>query len=844
MRKIVLGLTLALGLSIPSFACADSNEDSTYYNLFNQAIIHSPQYQPFLMTFDNPYYDTSDVVMQDEKIEDWAKYLDISYQDAYYLVYKAPKSVIDQLTKKGKSTDVQLKFANTSFVQKHKQALLYLSYAKYLEPYMNHNYIDTGESWSYIERSDKNATQLDYNKVMNVLERSYKAESDVELKMRYAYQMVRFAHYSNQYNTAIQLFNQYVKPLNVKSTMYYYTLDQKAGAERAVGNYMQANYDFFEVFSHTKNRKQSAYNSMKVTQDLNFEQLLLNAKSNQEKIDLYLLIGYRDFSSPLAAMRQITKLDPNAEQAKVLYARAINLIERHYLTQFSNGNTWNEKVIKPAKLPAFRSNDYNSDLSANFLNETLALGKEQATKTKDADFWNLSVAYLATISRDFSTSKSYLNKVNSTQSDFVLHKKMIEMLMDLNQQDKITPAYEQTILAKYGEILNFELKYPKEYEYGAKIFTDEELLKNHFRELAKDILANRYFLQGDKAKAFLIHNSIYELADNVNWELLNAIDALDKKSNKNDFEKYLVSNIKFFRYNPDTYQSWYEKSKFKLADFIANYKGTLYLKKRKFDLAKAEFTKVPKDFRIEEESYFTSDNIKTYNWYSGISNGIFGYNKIECFTCPESQVISKPYVNEFSFIKNQMNKLELTEAIIRLSEFAKKSDEKGIKANYLLANFYYNTTSLGYFRELLSFDRNNENGPKFHGFINPKWENKVMDQLFVNYYKGFYMAAQYVNNFDISAEYAKTALAKVSDPELKAQILFTASKIEQGQFYEYASHYLTENEWYVDFGSPEMIQYKVKNYRKYFNQLKALSSTNTYKEIKSNCLYFDTYINL
>lgn len=844
MKKYIFSLLTVFGLATQGFACADYSEDYTYYNLFNQEIVNSPQYQPFLMTMDNPFYDTSEVDIKDEKIEDWSTYLGISYENAHYLVYKTSKSAVDQLTKTGKSSDSKLKFATAEFIKKHKQALLYLSYAKYLEPYMNHNYIDSGDSWSYVKRSDKNASQLDNLKVMNVLERSYKAETDVDLKMRYAYQMVRFAHYSNQYNEAIALFNKYVAPLNKKSVMYYYALDQKAGAERAVGNYIQANYDFFEVFSHTKNRKESAFNSMKVTQDLDYEQLLKNAKSNQEKIDLYLLIGFKDFNNPLAAMRQILKLNPNAEQAKVLYARAVNLIERNYLNQYVNGNNWTDKKISPSKLPSLIQSGYDSDLSASFLNETIALGKEQAKKTHDRDFWNLSVAYLSTISRDFATAKSHLNKVNSSQSDFELHKKMIEMLMDLNQQDKITSAYEGTIMVKYGDILNFELVYPKEYTYGEKIFTDEELLKDRFRDLAKDILANRYFLQGDKAKAFLIHNTIYDLAYNVNWKLLNEIDAFDQKKNKNSFENYLVSNINFYTYNEEDYQYKRQKSKFKLADFIANYKGTLYLKERKFDLAKIEFSKIPKDFRIEGTTYFSTQSNNQYNWYSGISNGIFGYNKIECFNCPESEVIVKPYLNEFSFIKNNMNKLELTEALMQLEDLAKKSDEKGVKANYLLANFYYNTTSLGYFRELLSFDRNNENGPKFHGFINPKYEYKVIDQIFVNYYKNYEMASQYISNYSLSSEYVSEALAKVKDPELKAQILFTASKVEQGQFYDYAANNLTENEWYIDFGSPEMVKYKVKNYRTYFNQLKSMPNTKVYKEIKSNCKYFDSYVNL
>ena len=843
MKKIILGIALTFGLSAQSFACADSSEDYDYYNLFNQSIINSPQYQPFLMTMDNHFYSTEGAVLTDEKIEDWSNYLGISYDDAHYLVYKSTKSSIDQLTKSGKSSDSKLKFANADFIKKHKQALLYLSYAKYLEPYMNHNYIDTGDSWSYIERSDKNATQLDNLKVMKVLESSYKAETDPALKMRYAYQMVRFAHYSNQYNEAINLFNKYVVPLNQKSVMYYYSLDQKAGAERAVGNYIQANYDFFEVFSHTKNRKESAFNSMKVTQDLDYEQLLKKAKTKQEKIDLYLLIGYKEFNNPLAAMRQILKLDPNAEQAKVLYARAVNLVERHYLNQYVNGNSWSELKIQPTKIPALTHFDYGTDLPGNFIIDAINLGKEQANLSKEHDFWNLSVAYLSTLNKDFSSAKNHLAKVNNSNSEFVLHKKMIEMLMDLNQQDKITPAYEKTIMAKYGDILDFELIYPEEYEYGAKLFSDEELMKNNFRDIAKDILANRYFLQGDKAKAFLLHNSIQDLSANVQWNLLNELDAFDKKMNKNDFEKYLANNITFTEYNIDTYEAKTLKSKFKLADFIANYKGTLYLKEQKFALARNEFSKISEGFEMEGNSIYNLDRVSY--WFKGISSGIFGYNKIECFECPENLVIAKPYIEEFSFIQDNMTKLQLTDALIELVNLSKQNNEKGVKANYLLANFYFNTTSLGYFRELLSFDSNNSNGPKFNDFTLKKDENKISESIFVNYYKYFEMSSQYINNFDLSLGYAKSALSKVKNPELKAQILFTASKIEQGKFYEHAfNNLLEENSWYLDFASPELIKYKLTNNRSYFSQLKALPNTKMYKEAKSNCKYFDTYVNL
>lgn len=52
----------------------------------------------------------------------------------------------------------------------------------------------------------------------------------------------------------------------------------------------------------------SAYQSMRVTEDLNYEKMLANAKTIQEKNDLYLLIGYNDFSNPLAPAKKLLQM--------------------------------------------------------------------------------------------------------------------------------------------------------------------------------------------------------------------------------------------------------------------------------------------------------------------------------------------------------------------------------------------------------------------------------------------------------------------------------------------------------------------------------------------------------
>lgn len=850
MKKIVLTLSLIFGLT-KSFACADGGgEDYYYYNLFSQTLSEAPQYQPFLMTLDSPYFD-SNQGLKNENILSWQKTLGISYNQAYDLVFKAPKSDIDSLIKNGKSSSTKYSYATTDFVKKHKQNLLYLSYAKYLEPYMAFYYIDNGE-WSYATRPEKNVNNLNYKKVIDVLKKSWNAESDKELKIRYGYQLVRFAHYFHEYRDAINYFNMYVDSQGIKNSIYYYALDQKGGAERALENYIQANYDFFEVFSHSNDRKLSAYQSMKFTQDLNFEKMLANAKTNQEKNDLYLLIGYNDFSDPMAPMRKIIANDVNALQARVLFARAINTIERQYLQQNPESYYWNssqeKKTYTDLYLPV-RTGDGGYFIGEKAkdlqLNDLIKLAKEQAITAEDKDFWNLSVSYLNLMNKNFAETKSYLAKVNSNSKEFQQQKKVIEILTEIFEQKKITDNFENSLMTKYSNVLNYE--YPKLPE-NEWIYSPEANQQMNLKNVILDVLANRYYLQGDKGKAFLIHNNITELGSNPSWDIINDLDKLDKKSTKTAFEMYLIkTKVKSYVYDYD--ESKLENIQFNLSDYLSDFRGTLYLGEMKFDLAKKEFERINQTYHISQSSFYEYDyDYSTdkqtkrllenqFDGYHNIPNKIFGYNKIECFNCDEETVIATPHLDEFKFIKSRMSKLELTNSLIELSKLAKKSNETAAKANYLLGNFYYNTTTLGYYRYLLTFDKNNSNGPKYNNYGQDYFKTNNF------YYKDFSWGANYSDNFTPSENYLKKAFSLTKDNEMKAQLLFALSKDEQGRFYNsedpilkslYENRYDNEN---------KILEFKVANFRNNFRELKKYSSTKAYQEIKSNCNYFNYYSN-
>lgn len=776
--------------------------DDYFYNLFLQEIIDDPQYFPFLRT-DEPFYsDSLSEEQPNENIEAWKNHLDISYKEAKYLVFTATREEIQAILKNKSFINKNLNFIDDAFLKQHKQALLYLSYAKYLEPYMR---IIQDERYSWDD--ELHVGKLDYDQIIKVLERSWHAEDDPELKLRYGYQLVRFAHYNKKFENSINYFKEYVECLNHQTTMYYYALEQKAGAEYGLGNFLQANRDFFEVFLHSKNRKKQAYQSMRFSYDLDLQELFASATSQEAKNDVYLLIGYNNFNNPVSSIEKIIEHTPNAVQAKVLMARAVNQLERnffpvHYYCPWDHQNCIEN--IEDRRLPI--SLDENA---IDFLEKTLKTSKKQAqnTQVKDQDFWNYTTAYLYFIQKEYEESQTYLSQVKSSKKLYIQQKEQLEILIHIAQAEKIDSQFEQD--------------FHQNYEGWIKDYSRNNL--NTTADFIIDILANRYLLQGDYAKSFLLHNDISNLMADPNLNLVHSVEEFYKKSDKNEFEKYIS------RTAIDDYSDVFS--------FLSQLKGTIFLTKGQPEKALKEFKNVKNDFKLK--TYFYDDPQTDYNGYDHISNTVFGYNRIECFSCDKNnmQVI---YLEEFPFIQKQMNKKQLTENIITLEKIAKEETTLGAKANFLLANFYYNTSSFGFHRELLSFQITNDNSPKF-GNYGRRWSAHSKNYSERFYFKN-YNSTLYQDDFDRINSYISKGILFANDEELEAQLIFAAAKIEQIFFYKTIYENSSSN-YYINFSDKKLIAYKVKNFRTNFKTLKEnYSHTDYFQEVKTYCKHFDYYL--
>lgn len=108
--------------------------------------------------------------------------------------------------------------------------------------------------------------------------------------------------------------------------------------------------------------------------------------------------------------------------------------------------------------------------------------------------------------------------------------------MDISEPAVITPELEVVFYEKYNAPLaegNLVSRWIAEDYY--------ELLSTS--DFVRDVLANRYFLQKDYAKSFLLTNSISELERNPRLDLLDELEAFYRKPGKNSMEKLIAGNF-------------------------------------------------------------------------------------------------------------------------------------------------------------------------------------------------------------------------------------------------------------------------------------------------------------
>lgn len=504
-------------------------------------------------------------------------------------------------------------------------------------------------SWDYEEimRQDN----FD-EKLLNQGISSFETATNRQLKMRYAYQVIRYLHYNGKWQDAIDFFNTYVPQMGMKNEIYYYCLDQVSGCYYSTEDYVTAAFGFIEVVENSRDRKLSASRSFSIDLEKDFPELLDRCRTSSQKILARTLASphYYDF------------------------ADAEWILENEYDEEALMSIYFYNDVHEESGYYSMSADDFvgvTTDSLPIQKDEKLIKRIIEHRKTVHHDFWYSCLAYLAFSRNDFVQARNYYNVIDRVKDIDVDRYAFYLRMYNVFGNDTLMNDSEDEL---------FEI-------YQNEVLTDKN--PKVMEDVFFTMLRSYYFIDGSILKA----NLITYLKDDVNqiysFEELDQLQALYQKEEKSNLEKFFMDKT----FGKDT----------DINDYITEKKGSLYLMQNNNIEAKGMFAKLPVDYKTNITSnYYEDSRSYQFDGFTNIPKKIFSINIKEGFNFPMDQIMTDEvcYDRQFDFIKDEFTKAELNNYLIELNVLAGSDN---VEANYLLANYYYNTSGLGYFRNILLY---------------------------------------------------------------------------------------------------------------------------------------------
>jgi hypothetical protein len=150
--------------------------------------------------------------------------------------------------------------------------------------------------------------------------------TDPFLRQRYAFQLLRLRFYARPPTEVVSFYAAEANALEAPSpALTWRARYYLAGAQRKAGNLAEANLWLARIHASSAALASAAASDFQPVEDADWRATLSAAKSTQEKIRLWHLVGLR--SDALVAWQEIERLDPRSEELGLLAVRELNRVE-------------------------------------------------------------------------------------------------------------------------------------------------------------------------------------------------------------------------------------------------------------------------------------------------------------------------------------------------------------------------------------------------------------------------------------------------------------------------------------------------------------------------------------
>jgi hypothetical protein len=362
-------------------------------------------------------------------------------------------------------------------------------------------------------------------KLISQGKKEFKKTKSHYIRLRYAYQIVRLAHYAGQYEQTLELYEELLPQIDKKASHWddsilpWWVLGHKAGALRRLGRNVEAAYQFALVYQSCPGRRLSAYQSFRIRTDQEWEECLRLCRSDTERATLYVIRASTPQSKALADMEKIYRLDPTNEHLEILLAQELRKMERNLLgLEFNPRRDENKRYHN---LPRSDARDYAVRLLA-FVRKC----RQEAQVTRPT-LWHVAEGYLEFMTGDYYAAANTFDKAaehTTKEKALKAQLEVFKLALQIANFTKPDEATEQT---------------------AAHILEKNKVYRSQpsFADFLRDKMAWLYDEYGLTGKAFLCRNRLSTLKPNPNAEMIDDLLAMLSKPERTAFEKMLAEGF-------------------------------------------------------------------------------------------------------------------------------------------------------------------------------------------------------------------------------------------------------------------------------------------------------------
>jgi len=471
---------------------------------------------PALIGFGELYeqYGPQRLVQRVDNVAEWReRFCDLPRaEDISTLVYKASIVDMEELRTAiaSKSIPVPAQLRGNSFahyLERHActETVDYLIFAKECEPY-----VTQGNPWEDTPRSVADMEAL----ISKGLQRFLGIKSHY-IRLRYAYQLIRLAHYAGKYARVLELY-AYLMPKidNDPSLIEYWIEGHRAGALLALGDNVEASYRYAVVFKNCPSRRQSALQSFQIRSDEEWQQCLLKCRDDRERATLYVMRAYDEDSHAVEEMYRIYELDPSNEHLEPLLVKEMEELEQNLLGQeFNRYRQLNRSYQRPGADAGERIIELQQFVRQLLLDQRLPR----------LEFWKIAEGYLEVLAGDYYAARKTFEQAEELVDDRGLRRQLeiFQIVLRVSAWSNIDDEVEEEIV-RLRRRSDLNQTYPD------------------LRRFLSDKLTYLYRINDRPGKALLSQYSLRALKANPREEVIEDLMEVVRKDKPTQLEREMI----------------------------------------------------------------------------------------------------------------------------------------------------------------------------------------------------------------------------------------------------------------------------------------------------------------